>query len=73
MKRPAPIDGVDVVPSQMPLEERTVKVLGPGEVTSVNVLSPHTNEPSWVAFACVPAAKLELPRAVLLLPPATVE
>ncbi len=62
----AVIAGLEVVPSQIPPEARTVKVLAVGEVRSANVLSPQTNAPSCVALACVPAAKLPLPPAVLL-------
>jgi hypothetical protein len=73
MKWPAVIAGNDVVPSQIPPEARMLKVLAAGEVASRVVPSPHTNEPSLVAFACVPAAKLPIPPAVFLKPPGTAE
>src|SRR5947209_11701134 len=70
MKWPAVIAGLEVVPSQIPPFARTVKVLGPGEVKPVRrEKSLHTNEPSSVAFASFPAAKLCSPLAVLPKPP----
>src|SRR6266540_2093401 len=55
----------------VPPEARTVNVFAAGEVTSALVESPQTNDPSNVAFARLPAAKLHLPLARLKTPPAT--
>src|SRR5262245_12536979 len=52
---------------------RAVNVFTPYELMSKLLSSPHTNEPSWVALACLPAAKLSWPAAVFDVPPGIID
>src|SRR5215203_5037812 len=69
----APVPASTALTKRAPPTARAENWLLAVEGKSSAVESAHTNAPWWVALACLPAARLKLPPALLLLPPGTVD